>query len=118
MKKFYLSFSTLVCMTFLFALNSCTTDSDFVSDDILEKVNANQENLNYNSRKEDVLPANSLDSTTSTGLTHDEFFEVDYELNSFPESIPTYSTVEADKVIDPDWKKLITHFIEGNVVTE
>ncbi|MFV8347680.1 hypothetical protein [Flavobacterium sp. ZB4P13] len=104
MKKFYPGFSTLICLSFLFTLNSCTTDSAFVSDDTLDKVDAKNESPYYNSRKEDVVRANSEDPYASTERIPNTLFEAHH----VPDSITTYSTTEADKIIDPDWKKLIT----------
>ena len=104
MKKFYPCLSTLICLSFLFTLDSCTTDSAFVSDDTLDKVDAKNENPYYNSRKEDVVPVNSEDSYGSTEHIPNALLEAYHA----PDSITTYSTTEADKIIDPDWKKLIT----------
>lgn len=114
MKKFYPGFSTLICLSFLFTLDSCTTDPAFVSDDTLGKVDVKNENPYYNSRKEDVVPVNSEDSFASTARIPNKLFEAHYS----PDSISTYSTTETDNIIDPDWKKLITHFTDSSGITE
>ena len=119
MKKFYSGLSTLICLSFLFTLDSCTTDTPYVSNDTLGKVDAKNEIQYYNSRKGDAVPANSEEPYASAGRIHNELFEAHYAPDSFQESISTYSaTTEADNIIDPDWKKLITYFFEGNVGTE
>jgi len=119
MKKFYPGLSTLICLSFLFTLDSCTTDTPIVSNDTLGKVDAKNEIQYYNSRKGDAVPANIEDSYVSAGRIHNELFEAHYAPESFPESFPTYSaTTDADNIIDPDWKNLITHFIEVNGGTE
>lgn len=97
MKKFYPGFSNLICLSFLFTLNSCTTDSAFVSDDTLVKVDGKNENPYYNSRKEDVVPTTGEDPYASTESIHNH-----------AQDSTTYSTTDADQIIDPDWKKLIT----------
>ncbi|MFV7235337.1 hypothetical protein [Flavobacterium sp. ZB4R12] len=94
-------------MSFLFTLDSCTTDSAFVSDDTLGKVDAKNENPYYNSRKVDAVSANSVDPYASGERIHNKLFEAHHA----PDSITTYSTTEADKIIDPDWKKLITRLV-------
>jgi hypothetical protein len=38
MKKFYPGFSTLICLSFLFTLDSCTADSPYVADETLVTV--------------------------------------------------------------------------------
>lgn len=109
MKKIYPGFSTLICLSFLFALDSCTTDPAFVSDDTLGIVDVNKENPYYNSRKGDIEPVHSEDSFTSTERISNTLLE------AYPaqDSISTYSTTDAATIIDPDWKKLITRFMEG-----
>lgn len=115
MKKIYPGLGTLICLSFLFTLNSCTTDTPFVSDETLGKVDAKNEIHNFNSRKADAVTANIEDSHFLAGRIHNELFEVHYALESIPESISTYSAqTEANVVVDPDWKNLVTHFIEVN----
>jgi len=119
MKKIYSGLGTLICMSFLFTLNSCTTDTPFVSDDTSGKVDAKNEIQNYNSRKADVVPANIEDPHVSAGHVDKELFEAHFVPESFSESISTYSAqTEVVKVVDPDWKNLITHFIEVDGSTE
>jgi hypothetical protein len=85
MKKFYLGFSTLICLSVLFALASCTTDSPLVESDTIGMSDAKKENFYYTPRKGDtVLATESLSTNTVT--------------------------MQADETVDPDWKKLITHF--------
>ncbi|RBN50333.1 hypothetical protein [Flavobacterium psychrolimnae] len=109
MKKFYPGFSTLICLSFLFTLDSCTADSPYVSDETLVKVDAKNEYPYYDSRKEDLVHANSEDTYASTKRIPNAILEAYHA----PDSIITYSATDADKIIDPDWKKLITRFIEG-----
>jgi hypothetical protein len=119
MKKNYPGLSTLICLSFLFTLNSCTTDTPFESDDTLGKVDAKKEIQYYHSRKVDPVPAKTENTYVSGGHVHDKLFEVHYTPDNFPESISTYSAqAEAEKVVDPDWKNLVTHFIEVDSDTE
>jgi hypothetical protein len=113
MKKIYPGLSTLFCLSFLFTLNSCTTDSPVGSDETLGTVDAKYEHHDFNSRKADAVPANIADPYVSSGHIQNELFEVHYVPDSFPVSISTYSAqAEVNKAVDPDWKNLITHFIE------
>ena len=115
MKKIYPGLSTLICLSFLFTLNSCTTDSPVASDETLGTVDAKYEHHNFNSRNVDAVPANIEDSHTSAGHVQNELFEVHYVPDSFPVRISTYSVqAETNKAVDPDWKNLVTHFIEVN----
>ena len=104
MKKFNLCFSTTLCVSFLFALNSCTTDSVFVSDDTLDKVDGKNENPYHKPQKVDMVSAKSAVKYASGVLIPATLSEA-YHI---PDSISTYSTTDADHIIDPDWKKLIT----------
>jgi hypothetical protein len=114
MKKNYSGLSILICLSFLFTLDSCTTDTLLVLDDALGKTGAKNE-IYYNSRKGNAVAAHSEDSYDSAGRIHNELFETHYEPDSFQESISTYSVKTLDnQSIDPDWKKLVTHFIESN----
>ncbi|MFV5688901.1 hypothetical protein ACM55M_09795 [Flavobacterium sp. ZT3R25] len=98
-------------MSFLFALDSCTTDTPFVSDNTLGKVEPKTEINYYNLRKEDAVAASIEEPFVSAERVNNELFESHY----VPESFSTYSTkTEGDDIIDPDWKKLITRFMEGN----
>tara|TARA_R110000868_G_scaffold272162_1_gene531437 strand:- start:233 stop:514 length:282 start_codon:yes stop_codon:yes gene_type:complete len=93
MKKFYLGLSTLICLSVLFTVASCTTDSPLVSGDTIGKQDAKNEIQYYTPRKVDAVP-----------LT---------------ENLSTYaSTTETDEAVDPDWKKLITHFIGSAVINK
>jgi hypothetical protein len=119
MKKIYRSLGTLMCMSFLFTLNSCTADTPFVSDDTAGKLDPKNEIHHFNSRKTDAVPAKMGNSHVSAGQIHNELFEVHYAAESFPESISIYSVqAEAQKTVDPDWKNLITHFIETEGETD
>ena len=104
MKKFNLCFSTTLCVSFLFALNSCTTDSVFVSDDTLDKVDGKNENSYHEPKNEDVVSAKSAVKDAS-GVHSPATLSEAYHI---PESITSFSTPDADDIIDPDWKKLIT----------
>ena len=104
MKNFNLCFSTTLCVSFLFALNSCTTDSVFVSDDTLDKVGGKNQNSYHEPKKVDVVSAKSAVNDASGVLSPATLSEA-YHI---PDSITTFSTTDADDIIDPDWKKLIT----------
>ena len=114
MKKFYPGFSTLICLSFLFTLDSCTTDPAFVLDDTLGNVDTKNGNPYYNSIKGDVGSANLVDPYASADGIQNKLLET-YHAS---DSISTYSTTEADNIIDPDWKKLITHFTDSSGITE
>jgi hypothetical protein len=119
MKKIYPGLSTLFCVSFLFTLNSCTTDTPFESDETSGKVDAKNEIHNFNSRKVDAIPASIEEPHFSAGQVQNELFEVHYAPENFQEGISTYSAqTEPVKVVDPDWKNLITHFIEVDGGTE
>jgi hypothetical protein len=113
MKKIYPGLSTLICLSFLFTLNSCTSDTPFESEDTSGKSDAKNELHNFISRKADAVPANIEDPYVSSGHIQNELFEVHYVPDSFPVRISTYSVqAETNNAVDPDWKNLITHFIE------
>jgi hypothetical protein len=119
MKKIYSSLGTLFCVSFLFTLNSCTTDSPVVSDETLGTVDAKYQHHNFNSRNADAVPANIAAQNVSSGHIQNELFEVHYVPDSFPVRISTYSVqAETNNAVDPDWKNLITHFIEVDGGTE
>lgn len=119
MKKIYSGLGILICMSFLFALNSCTTETLIESEDTLSKEDAKNEFHYQNSKKADTLPANIENSHVSAGQIENEFFEIQNEPYINPESISTYSAqTEVNMVVDPDWKNLVTHFIEVNGDTE
>lgn len=113
MKKIYPGLSTLFCVSFLFTLNSCTTDTPFESDETLGTVDAKYEHHNFNSRNDDAVSANIADPYVSSGHIQNELFEGHYVQDSFPVRISTYLIqAETNNAVDPDWKNLITHFIE------
>ncbi|MEZ7507211.1 hypothetical protein [Flavobacterium sp. Arc2] len=88
MKKFYLGFSTLICLSVLFALASCTIDSPLLEGDTIGMSDAKKENFYYTPRKGDtVLVTESLTANTVTK--------------------------EEEDIIDPDWKILIGHITGG-----
>lgn len=79
MKKIYLDLSTLIFLSILFTLASCTTDA-------IGDAAAKNETPYYNARIGDTVPVTR--------------------------SLSTYaSTADGNEAVDPDWKKLITHFI-------
>ncbi len=85
MKKFNLGLSTLICLSVLFSLASCTTDSPLLPSDTIGMADGKKVNTNYTARDGDAVPVT--------------------------ESLSTYaSATETDEAVDPDWKKLITHF--------
>lgn len=75
MKKFYSSLSTLICFSFLFTLDSCTTDTPFVSSDTPESVGSNKEILYYNTKKVDEMPANTENPYDSDGRMYHKLFK-------------------------------------------
>ncbi len=79
MKKFYSGLSTLICFSFLFTLDSCTTDPSIVSSDTPEGVVSNKEILYYNSKKADTMPANTENPYDSDGRMYHELFKNNYE---------------------------------------
>jgi hypothetical protein len=81
MKKFYSGLSTLICFSFLFVLDSCTTDPSIVSSDTPESVGSNKEILYYNSKKADAMPINTENPYDSDGRMYHELFKNNYELD-------------------------------------
>ena len=75
MKKFYSGLRTLICFSFLFTLDSCTTDPSFVSSDTPESVGANKGILYYNSKKADVMPTNTENPYDRDGRMYHELFK-------------------------------------------
>jgi hypothetical protein len=114
MKKIYQCYSTLICLSFLFTLDSCTSDPDFVPNDTLGKTAFKNEDAYYNSRKEDVLPATSVATNASAARIPNKIFNT----SRASDSISTYSTMAANDPIDPDWKKLTTHFVDSSGSTK
>lgn len=114
MKKIYLGFSTLICLFFLFTPDSYTTVPDFVSDDTLGKTAVNNEYAYYNSRKEDAVPVTSEATNASAARITNKLFDTSHA----SDGISTYSTTVTNEIIDPDWKKLTTHFVDSSGSTE
>lgn len=114
MKKIYLGFSTLFCLTILLTLDSCTTDSDLVSDDTLGTVDVKYENPYFNSKKENGVPVNVKAPYVTGGRIPNSLFGTD----QVPDRVITPSSAEGDKIIDPDWKKLVTHFTDSSGTNE
>jgi hypothetical protein len=75
MKNFYSCLNTLICLSFLFTLDSCTTDTPFVSSATPDSVDVKNETNYYNSRKGDVMPANSENPYDTAGRVHNELSE-------------------------------------------
>jgi len=93
MKKFYLGFSTLICLSVLFTLDSCTTDTPVVSSDTIGKADAKNEIHYYSPKKGGtVLATESLS--------------------------PNIGTTESVMAVDPDWKILVGHIIGGTESTD
>ena len=93
MKKFYSGLSTLICFSFLFTLDSCTTDPSIVSSDTPESVVSNKEIPYYNSKKADTMPANTENPYDSDGRMYHELFKNNYEsdgLQSLSSSISSH----------------------------
>ena len=88
MKKFYLGFSTLICLFVLFTLDSCTTDTPVISGDTKVKADAKNEIHYYSPKKGDT-------KVTTGSLS------------------PITSTTESVMAVDPDWKILVGHIIGG-----
>lgn len=93
MKKFYLGLSTLICLFVLFALDSCTTDTPAISGDTIVKEDAKNEIHYYSPKKGDTkLTTESLSANTGT--------------------------TESVMAVDPDWKILVGHIIDGAESTD
>jgi len=93
MKKFYLGFSTLICLSVLFTLDSCTTDTPVVSSDTIGKADAKNEIHYFTPKKRHtVLSTESLSANTGT--------------------------TESLMAVDPDWKILVGHIIEDTRSTD
>jgi ADP-glucose pyrophosphorylase len=88
MKKFYLGFSTLICLSVLFTLDSCTTDTPIVAGDTLGKADAKKEIHYYTRKKGDTVLATESVSAKA-------------------------GTTESLMAIDPDWKILVGHIIDS-----
>lgn len=97
MKKFYSGLSTLICFSFLFTLNSCTTDPSFVSSYTPESVRSNKEILYYNSKKADVMPANTENPYDRDGRMYHELFKNNYESDGLQDLNSSVSSPVATK---------------------
>lgn len=75
MKKIYLCLNTLICLSFLFTLDSCSTDASYVSTDTPRSADANNKINYYNSRKGDIMPANSENPYDSAGRIPTELYD-------------------------------------------
>jgi hypothetical protein len=75
MKKFYSGLSTLICFSFLFVLDSCSTDPSIVSSDTPESVESKKEILYYNTKKVDEMPTNTDNPYDSDGRMYCEIFK-------------------------------------------
>jgi hypothetical protein len=75
MKKFYSGLSTLICFSFLFVLDSCSTDPSIVSSDTPESVESKKEILYYNTKKVDEMPANIENPYDSDGRMYHKLFK-------------------------------------------
>jgi hypothetical protein len=75
MKKFYSGLSTLICFSFLFVLDSCSTDPSIVSSDTPESVESKKEILYYNTKKVDEMPTNTDNPYDSDGRMYYELFK-------------------------------------------
>jgi hypothetical protein len=88
MKKLYLGFSTLICLSLLFTLDSCTTDTPVVSSDTIGKADAKNENPYYSPKKGGtVLATESLS--------------------------PNIGATGSVIAVDLDWKILVGHIVDG-----
>ncbi|RTY79177.1 hypothetical protein EKL97_13145 [Flavobacterium sp. LS1P28] len=92
MKKFYSGLSTLICLCVLFTLDSCTADTPVVSGDTISKADTKNEIHYYPKKGDTVLAAESLSANTSTE--------------------------EPAMAVDPDWKILVGHIIDGSGSTD
>lgn len=59
MKKIYSGLITLICFSFLFTLDSCTTDTSNLSSATPNSLGADNESSTYNLRNGDAMPSNS-----------------------------------------------------------
>jgi hypothetical protein len=86
MKKIYSCLNTLICLSFLVTLNSCTTDASSLSTDTPYSVDANNKINYYNSRKGDIIPTNSENPYESAGRVPTELSETYIAENSIIDS--------------------------------
>lgn len=93
MKKFYSGLSTLICLFVLFTLDSCTTDTPAVSGDTIVKADAKNE-IHY------YLPQKGDTKLATENLS------------------PNTGTAESVMAVDPDWKILVGHIIDGTESTD
>jgi hypothetical protein len=92
MKKFYSYLNTLICVSFLYSLNSCTTDTSFGSSDPSERVDAKSAINYHNTRIGDAMPANTENPYDSAGQIYNELFKTYSASDSLPKSISTIAS--------------------------
>jgi len=101
MKKVYSGFRILICFGFVVAVSSCTADAPLESNAASAKTDAHKALPQYTTGKVEQIVANSEDADEiANGV-----------------SISSTQT-EGEQIIDPDWKKLITGFIDSEGVVE
>ncbi|PRZ22913.1 hypothetical protein [Flavobacterium granuli] len=101
MKKVYSGFSIFICLSFLATVSSCTADAPFESNEGSVITTAKKALLHYNAEEAEQITLNSEDADGAAN------------------SLSSYSTqTEGEQIIDPDWKKLITGFIDSERVTD
>ena len=105
MKKFYSGLSTLICFSFLFVLDSCSTDTPFVSSDTPERIGLNKEILYYNSKKVDEMPTNTDNPYDSDGRMYYELFKNDYASDGLQDASSSVSITYAKTVFNKLQKK-------------
>ncbi|MBP2283068.1 hypothetical protein H4V97_001386 [Flavobacterium sp. CG_23.5] len=86
MKKIYLCLNTLICISFLVTLDSCTTDTSNLSSAAPNSFGSDKEINYYNSRKGDVMPANSENPYDTAGRVPTELSETNAAENSIIDS--------------------------------
>ncbi|MDI6047030.1 hypothetical protein [Flavobacterium yafengii] len=97
MKKFYSGLSTLICFSFLFTLDSCTTDPSFVSSDTPESVGSKKEILYDNFKKTNAMPSNTENPYDLDGRMYYELFKNDYASNGSKDASSSVSSAVATK---------------------
>lgn len=97
MKKFYSGLSTLICFSFLFVLDSCSTDSSIVSSDTPESVESKKEILYYNTKKVDEMPTNTDNPYDSDGRMYYELFKNHNASDGLQDASSSVSSLVATK---------------------
>jgi hypothetical protein len=109
MKKIYFYFNTLICVSFLFILDSCSANTSLALSSTLGSLASKNEIKYYNSINDNVMHANSANIFVTVGWIPNGVFVSYSATNSFLEcNVPYLTKTVAD--IDPDWLKFITHF--------